>query len=264
MDFAGTPPAASVNTITPYDFSAMATSVKAASQPVVQPWTAFTDAYSAAKGANGYTLCGARTYTYAATKDGGVTWTSPVAWLALSTPVATPNTNTVSINSQLDTEIAVWKIRVTASLKSPNFSNITAYTEFQVTITGCSITSFTAPTLSTQTFTVFTGPYPSTVQTFSIPAYTQTPACGFAVTYTPTIEKTLDATDYSTRTNTLRAQYMALNTRYNIYGAGVWVTSLGTYLEFIKHSLGTFSVFTDDLIDAGTYTIFVTAEAFDN
>ena len=66
------------------------------------------------------------------------------------------------------------------------------------------------------------------------------------------------------RTNTRRGQNMPRFTPYYIDGGGVNVWDLGVSRYFIYHSLGTFTVFTDDLMDAGTYTIFVTAEAFDN
>lgn len=92
------PPIAQKNTITPSTISTMTTSVKASNQPVNQTWSAFTDAYSLAKGTDGYTLCGARTYSF-----------SPAySWLTLTTSPATPNANILSINSQSDQDVGTW------------------------------------------------------------------------------------------------------------------------------------------------------------
>ena len=176
-----TQPSALKNILTPSSIININSSVKAANQPLVQTWTAFTDAYSVAKGTDGYTLCGPRTYTFSPS----------YSWLTISTPAATPDVNTISVNSQSNSDIGTWTISVAANLRSTKFSNITATTSFVVQITKCVITSFSAPVIADQTFTVYSGPtYPGSLQSISLSAYTQTPACGYSVTYLPKIQKT--------------------------------------------------------------------------
>jgi len=83
------PPNALMNTLTPSTISNKITSVKASNQPLSYTWSAFTDAYSLAKGANGYTLCGVRTYSFSPT----------YTWLTVITSSTTPNANIFTINS---------------------------------------------------------------------------------------------------------------------------------------------------------------------
>jgi len=49
---------------------------------------------------------------------------------------------------------------------------------------------------------------------------------------------------------------------YPVYSTGVYISSAARYFYFLKHSSGVFTVFTDDLRDAGTYTINVNAYAY--
>ena len=81
--------------------------------------------------------------------------------------------------------------------------------------------------------------------------------CGFTVTYSSKIMKTANA-------NAFRSSYFPdTSTSYSINSIGVLLPS--GYLYFINYSSVTkmFYISTDDLLDAGTYTIYVTATAYD-
>lgn len=155
------------------------TSVLHASQPIVKTWPAFTDKNSLAKGnLDGYSLCGSRTYSY----------TPHFSWLSMTNPVATPNSNTFSVNSVTPfADEGTYTIYVTGRLAS--YPNVTAVTtSFTINIDYCLLTAFNAPTLAVQTYAIL-----NLAMSIAIPTYTQVPACQYPVSYTSQIKKTGDA-----------------------------------------------------------------------
>jgi hypothetical protein len=110
----------------------MSSSVLLASQPIKKIFTAFKDYASNTYGNNdGYTLCGARTYTPPPT----TTWPT---WLTMS------QSTEFAVNSVTRaTDVGIWTITVIAGLVS--YPNVTASTTFKVDIADCVLTAFTAP-----------------------------------------------------------------------------------------------------------------------
>lgn len=131
---------------------------------------------------------------------------------------------------------------MTAGLAS--YPTVTATTTFKVVIADCVLTSFTAPTMSTKSSTIYSGAQLS----FSIPTYTQVPACAYSVGYIATIKKTANA-------NANRVSYFPdLTTTYPITATGLIIGAQA--LKFITFTMvagvsptADFKVYTDDLRD---------------
>ena len=183
------------------------------------------------------TMCGASTF-------------SLVAGTYSSTYLSLSGTTLTLLSTSL-ADVGTHYPQIKQCLSTPAYNNVCRTKTFTVVIGGCALNSFTAPTVATQTFTIYTG----TTLTISIPAYTQSPNCARPVSYTSKIKKTANA-------NANRPSYFPDTTsQFSISSTGVTTTSYS--LKFIKYNSLTesFSVYTDDLNDGGTYTIYVTATA---
>lgn len=89
----------------------------------------------------------------------------------MTTPAATPNANTFSVNSVTPySDVGSWPVTIDASLTL--YTNVTLSTTFYVHISDCIITAFNAPTLVAQSYTIL-----GVRKIITIPIYTQVPAC---------------------------------------------------------------------------------------
>lgn len=135
---------------------------------------------------NGYTLCGGHTYGLQ----------TSYAWYTL-TQDSTARTLTGVIDATLTSEInyvgfttdatrnTCWNVEVVGSITA--FPQITLSYPFLACIEECEPTAFSMDPAAT---TAFTYTVSDPAATFTIPTWTQTPACGYAIVYTAKLSKT--------------------------------------------------------------------------
>ena len=123
----------------------MHTTVKVGSY-VTQSFVNYKDNFSSTYGtADGYTICGTRTYAMDSTCDGllsGFAWVHEAADLT-----DLVDANTISIKTELDADISFTGHTCTMTVKLTDYPTQVTHTEnFTVVITECLVTSFTSTT----------------------------------------------------------------------------------------------------------------------
>ena len=189
---------------------------------------------------DGFTLCGGHTYGLQ----------TSYAWYTL-TQDSTARTMTGVIDATLTSEInyvgftdatrnTCWNVQVDGSITA--FPQITLSDPFLACIEECKPTAFS---MNTATTTAFTYTVSDPAATYTIPTWTQTPACGYAIVYTAELEKT--AKDSSSWVSEPTFSYTSINSVFAVSG----VT--------FDAATNTVQISTTDRATSGTYNVKITA-----